>query len=297
MHGTNSSLNLDAAEIMARKANNYVTIKGRKYDRELIKLAEEFTSGKRNAKISVNNAKQLLKAVKDNNSYTDIEKHTIEYIRENYKFTEKSDEWFRTEIRKWATEKVQETNNEGAGESIVVDEEEAPNENFPSSWGENKSDGTSEIPAKDYTNYIPTPSAKPHLKRDKTVPVLIFLIGLLVLTGLIYFFWTLFSSENKDRSNELGKTKINVAIVKGKEKSSSVSKMKKTVTEPNSEKLETVKGTIAKAEPKFSWFEKKHELSSNPKFREIESKVIHFEKTVFKFVKRQNQVSTDFPVG
>ncbi|WP_371741392.1 OmpA family protein [Leptospira borgpetersenii] len=278
MHGTNSSLNLDAAEIMARKANNYVTIKGRKYDRELIKLAEEFTSGKRNAKISVNNAKQLLKAVKDNNSYTDIEKHTIEYIRENYKFTEKSDEWFRTEIRKWATEKVQETNNEGAGESIVVDEEEAPNENFPSSWGENKSDGTSEIPAKDYTNYIPTPSAKPHLKRDKTVPVLIFLIGLLVLTGLIYFFWTLFSSENKDRSNELGKTKINVAIVKGKEKSSSVSKMKKTVTEPNSEKLETVKGTIAKAEPKFSWFEKKHELSSNPKFREIESKVIHFEK-------------------
>lgn len=207
---------------MARKANNYVTIKGRKYDRELIKLAEEFTSGKRNAKISINNAKQLLKAVKDNNSYTDIEKHTIEYIRENYKFTEKSDEWFRTEIRKWATEKVQETNNEGAGESIVVDEEEAPNENFPSSWGKDKNDGTSEIPAKDYTNYIPTPSAKPHLKRDKTVPILIFLIGLLVLTGLIYFFWTLFSSENKDRSNELGKTKINVAIVKGKEKSSSV---------------------------------------------------------------------------
>ncbi|ALO28500.1 OmpA family protein [Leptospira borgpetersenii] len=278
MHGTNSSLNLDAAEIMARKANNYVTIKGRKYDRELIKLAEEFTSGKRNAKISINNAKQLLKAVKDNNSYTDIEKHTIEYIRENYKFTEKSDEWFRTEIRKWATEKVQETNNEGAGESIVVDEEEAPNENFPSSWGKDKNDGTSEIPAKDYTNYIPTPSAKPHLKRDKTVPILIFLIGLLVLTGLIYFFWTLFSSENKNRSNELGKTKINVAIVKGKEKSSSVSKMKKTVTEPNSEKLETVKGTIAKVEPKFSWFEKKHELSSNPKFREIESKVIHFEK-------------------
>lgn len=256
MHGTNSSLNLDAAEIMARKANNYVTIKGRKYDRELIKLAEEFTSGKRNAKISINNAKQLLKAVKDNNSYTDIEKHTIEYIRENYKFTEKSDEWFRTEIRKWATEKVQETNNEGAGESIVVDEEEAPNENFPSSWGKDKNDGTSEIPAKDYTNYIPTPSAKPHLKRDKTVPILIFLIGLLVLTGLIYFFWTLFSSENKNRSNELGKTKINVAIVKGKEKSSSVSKMKKTVTEPNSEKLETVKGTIAKVEPKFSWFEK-----------------------------------------
>ncbi|AXR70138.1 OmpA family protein [Leptospira mayottensis] len=280
MHGTNSSLNLDAAEIMARKTNYYVTIKGRKYDRELIKLAEGFTSGKRNAKISVNNAKQLLKAVKDNDSYTDIAKHTIEYIRENYKFTEKSDEWFRTEIRKWATEKIQETKKEEAEESIVVDEEEAPSENFPSSWEEDKSDDISEIPTKDYTNYIPTPSAKPHLKKNKTVPILIFLTGLLVLTGLIYFFWTLFSSENEDRSKELGKTKTNSAIVKGKEKSSLPSKAKKTVTEPNSEKLETVKSTISKVEPKFSWFEKEHseELSSNPKFREIESKVIHFEK-------------------
>ncbi|QDK25155.1 OmpA family protein [Leptospira weilii] len=284
MQRTNSSLNFDAAEIMARKTNYYVTIKGRKYDRELIKLAEEFTSGKRNAKISVSNAKQLLKAVKDNNSYTDIEKHTIEYIRENYKFTEKADEWFRTEIRKWTAEKVQETKKEGAEESIVIDEEEAPSENFPSSWGKDESDDTSEIPTKDYTNYIPTPSAKPHLKKDKTVPILIFLVGLLVLTGLIYFFWTLFSSESKDRSKELGKTKTNSAIVKGKAKSSLISKTKETGTKPNSEKLETAKGMIAKVEPKaeqkssFSWFEKKYELSSNPKFREIESKVIRFEK-------------------
>ncbi|WP_155722190.1 OmpA family protein [Leptospira weilii] len=282
MRRTNSSLNFDVAEIMARKTN-YYAIKGRKYDRELIKLVEEFTSGKRNAKISVSNAKQLLKAVKDNNSYTDIEKHTIEYIRENYKFTEKADEWFRTEIRKWTAEKVQETKKEEAGESIVIDDE-APGENFPSSWGEDKRDGSSEIPTKDYTNYIPTPSAKPHLKKDKTVPILIFLVGLLVLTGLIYFFWTLFSSENKDRSKEFGKTKTNSAIVKGKEKSSLTSKAKETETKPNSEKLETVKGAIAKAEPKaeqkssFSWFEKKYELSSNPKFREIESKVIRFEK-------------------
>lgn len=144
----------------------------------------------------------------------------------------------------------------------MIDEEEAPSENFPSSWGKDESDDTSEIPTKDYTNYIPTPSAKPHLKKDKTVPILIFLVGLLVLTGLIYFFWTLFSSESKDRSKELGKTKTNSAIVKGKAKSSLISKTKETGTKPNSEKLETAKGMIAKVEPKaeqkssFSWFEK-----------------------------------------
>ncbi|TGL99929.1 OmpA family protein [Leptospira barantonii] len=277
---------------MAKKENYYVTIKGRKYDRELIKLAEEFTSGKRDGRISVNDAKQLLKAVKDNNSYTDIEKHTIEYIRENFKFTEKSDEWFRTEIRKWASKKVQEAKKKGAGsESIVVDEEEAPDANFPSSWSEDKGN-VYETPAKEYTNYIPTPSAKPHLKKDKTVPILIFLAGLLILTGLIYFFWTLFSGENKNRSEEYAKSKTKSSVVvseksKGEKEESSAAASTVKIEDG---KTETVKGPVAilkskeekqpEAKSSFSWFGKgnSEELSSNPKFREVESKVIRFEK-------------------
>ncbi|PJZ55393.1 OmpA family protein [Leptospira barantonii] len=277
---------------MAKKENYYVTIKGRKYDRELIKLAEEFTSGKRDGRISVNDAKQLLKAVKDNNSYTDIEKHTIEYIRENFKFTEKSDEWFRTEIRKWASKKVQEAKKKGAGsESIVVDEEEAPDANFPSSWSEDKGN-VYETPAKEYTNYIPTPSAKPHLKKDKTVPILIFLAGLLILTGLIYFFWTLFSGENKNRSEEYAKSKTKSSVViseksKGEKEESSAAASTVKIEDG---KTETVKGPVAilkskeekqpEAKSSFSWFGKNNseELSSNPKFREVESKVIRFEK-------------------
>lgn len=284
----NSSLNLGAAGIMAKKENYYVTIKGRKYDRELIKLAEEFTSGKRDGRISVNDAKQLLKAVKDNNSYTDIEKHTIEYIRENYKFTEKSDEWFRTEIRKWAAKKVQEAKKKGTSspDSIVVDENEAPDANFPSSWSDDKGIGAYETPAKDYTNYIPTPSAKPHLKKDKTVPILIFLAGLLILVGLIYFFWTLFSGENKDRSRDYAKSKGKSEIVT--EKESSATSSSKETSAPKSEKKETAKAPVVaktnepKVEPKssFSWFGKNNseELSSNPKFRQLEEKTIRFEK-------------------
>lgn len=280
---------------MAKKENYYITIKGRKYDRELIKLAEEFTSAKRDGRISVNDAKQLLKAVKDNNSYTDIEKHTIEYIRENYKFTEKSDEWFRTEIRKWAAKRVQEAKKKGAGgsESIVVDEEEAPDANFPSSWSSDKGSAY-ETPAKDYTNYIPTPSAKPHLKKDKTVPILIFLAGLLILTGLIYFFWTLFSSENKNRAEELAKSKTKSSVASAEKSKEESSKASPSLSDSASGKIdkETVKGPVAilktkeNQEPKpeakssFSWFgkEKSEELSSNPKFKELESKVIRFEK-------------------
>jgi hypothetical protein len=35
----------------------------------------------------------------------DIEKNTVKYIRENYKFTVEADAWFRTDLRKWAATK------------------------------------------------------------------------------------------------------------------------------------------------------------------------------------------------
>ncbi|MFM1930702.1 MAG: hypothetical protein RL226_5 [Bacteroidota bacterium] len=83
----------------------YKTIDGKKYDGELIELAEKLTAGSGDGRISKEDAAQLLDAVKDGDSYTDIEKDTMSYIRDNYKWTEAADEWFRTEIRKWAATK------------------------------------------------------------------------------------------------------------------------------------------------------------------------------------------------
>ncbi len=83
----------------------YKTIDGNKYDGELLELAEKLTSGAGDGRLSVADAGQLLEAVKDGDSYTDIEKATVSYIRDNYKWTEAADEWFRTEIRKWAATK------------------------------------------------------------------------------------------------------------------------------------------------------------------------------------------------
>jgi outer membrane protein OmpA-like peptidoglycan-associated protein len=83
----------------------YKKIKGKNYDKKLLDLADISTSGKGDGRISTDDAKALLTVVKDGNEYSDIEKRTVEYIRDNYSFTKSADEYFRTEIRKWAATK------------------------------------------------------------------------------------------------------------------------------------------------------------------------------------------------
>jgi hypothetical protein len=83
----------------------YRVIDGKKYDNGLLTAAEEAVKGKGDGRISLEDAKSLLEQVKDGDTYTDIEKDTMEYIRNNFKWTDEADEWFRTEIRKWAATK------------------------------------------------------------------------------------------------------------------------------------------------------------------------------------------------
>ncbi|MBP5365769.1 MAG: hypothetical protein J6Y82_07575 [Bacteroidales bacterium] len=83
----------------------YKVIDGKKYDAELIEAADKAVAGKGDGRISIADAKLLYEKVADGNSYTDIEKDTMAYIRQNYKWTEEADSWFRTEIRKWAATK------------------------------------------------------------------------------------------------------------------------------------------------------------------------------------------------
>lgn len=86
-------------------ASYYKTIDGVKYDRELLELADKLTKGQGDGRLSVDDAKQLYEGVADGDSYTDIEKATVKYIRENYTWTDAADTWFRAEIRKWAATK------------------------------------------------------------------------------------------------------------------------------------------------------------------------------------------------
>lgn len=83
----------------------YKVIDGKKYDAGLLEAAEKAVAGEKNPIISAAEAEILFNLVKDGNSYTEIEKNTMSYIRKNYKWTDKADAWFRSEIRKWAATK------------------------------------------------------------------------------------------------------------------------------------------------------------------------------------------------
>ena len=61
----------------------YKTIDGVKYDGELIELAEKLTLGGGDGRLSKADAGQILEAVKDGDSYTDTEKATVKYLRDN----------------------------------------------------------------------------------------------------------------------------------------------------------------------------------------------------------------------
>jgi len=83
----------------------YIELDGEKYDRKLIELADGAVAGQGDGRISIDDARAIFAAVKDHGTYTDIEKKTMEYIRESYNFTVEADAWFRTEVRKWAATK------------------------------------------------------------------------------------------------------------------------------------------------------------------------------------------------
>ncbi|HNL54224.1 MAG TPA: hypothetical protein PKI36_07405, partial [Turneriella sp.] len=52
----------------------YVVIRGKKYDRRMVELADGLTQGRGDGRISINDAKNLLRVVKDANNYSDTEK-------------------------------------------------------------------------------------------------------------------------------------------------------------------------------------------------------------------------------
>jgi len=49
--------------------------------------------------------KKLFVEIIDGNKYTDIEKATMKYIRENFKFESDADQWIRRAIASWAAKK------------------------------------------------------------------------------------------------------------------------------------------------------------------------------------------------
>lgn len=82
----------------------FEVIEGKRYDKELIKVAKDLTNG--NEEITIEGSKKLFTRIRDYDDYTQIEKQTVAYIRKKYKFTPEANQWLRKEIRKWASTKT-----------------------------------------------------------------------------------------------------------------------------------------------------------------------------------------------
>jgi hypothetical protein len=83
----------------------YKTINNKKMDGRLLEMAEKAVAGAGDGRISKADAAELIKTVRDGGTYTDVEKDTMEYIRDNFKWTDGADDWFRSEIASWAATK------------------------------------------------------------------------------------------------------------------------------------------------------------------------------------------------
>lgn len=80
--------------------DDYVVINGVQYDRKMIECAERVAKGGGDGRISIEDAMALLGFIKDENVYSDVEMATMNYIRDNYVFTQAADHLFQAEIRK-----------------------------------------------------------------------------------------------------------------------------------------------------------------------------------------------------
>lgn len=76
----------------------YRNIDGQKYDDGLIKVAEESVAGVGDGRVSFEDAQTIITMAKDGEKVTDIEKNTLQYIKANFKFTEKAETYFNEAV-------------------------------------------------------------------------------------------------------------------------------------------------------------------------------------------------------
>jgi len=101
---TSSNSNNNSNNSKKRHRDTLKTIKGNTYDKGMLDVVEEAL--KNSDKLTVDDCRKLYAEVIDDDVYTDVEKATMRYIRENYKFEPIADQWIRREIASWTHKKA-----------------------------------------------------------------------------------------------------------------------------------------------------------------------------------------------
>jgi hypothetical protein len=76
----------------------YVTIDGEKYEKELLDLAKEYTTGRGESRISKEEVEGLFTSALDGRGVTETEMKTLKYIRANFTFTDAAAAMFDEKI-------------------------------------------------------------------------------------------------------------------------------------------------------------------------------------------------------
>ena len=80
----------------------YKQIDGVQYSRRLLDWADEAVAGRGDGRVSVSDAEELFDLLSNDSKYSDLEKRTIKYIRENYNWTDAGNAYLRGAVRSWA---------------------------------------------------------------------------------------------------------------------------------------------------------------------------------------------------
>jgi len=116
----------------------YKKINGKSYDRAMLDVADKGITGKGDGRISLNDAKAIFKKAQDGGKITDIELRTLNYILENYRFTEPALKYIEESLSdslilkdKKTSEPEKQTQKKAEPEKPVQYQEESPKETKP----------------------------------------------------------------------------------------------------------------------------------------------------------------------
>lgn len=93
--------------------SQYRTIDKKRYDRGMLEAAEAGQKSGTDGKIGLDDAKKIVKEALDGHKYTQVEKNTMHYIRENFKFTDEADEHVRKAVASFAATKAAKAKKKG----------------------------------------------------------------------------------------------------------------------------------------------------------------------------------------
>lgn len=89
-------------ELEKRKISYYKQIDGKRYKAITITMADKAVAGKGDGRISMEDAQEIFDTISDGKAYTQVEKDTMRYLRDHYKWTDSADTLFRKKVRSWA---------------------------------------------------------------------------------------------------------------------------------------------------------------------------------------------------